>query len=44
MTYTGCNALFDHLVGDEKQRQRHVEAECLGGLRLIASLNLMSIW
>src|SRR3954466_6467325 len=27
-------ASFDHLVGASKQRLRHVDAECLGGLQI----------
>ena len=33
--------LFDHLVGDSKQRRRHVQADALAVLRLITSSNLV---
>jgi hypothetical protein len=38
--------LFDHLVGSAEQRQRYVDAECLGGLgiddKLIVSRELQT--
>ena len=36
----GCNALFDHLVGDLPEMQRDIEAERLGGLEIDEKLEL----
>ena len=33
-------SLFDHLIGTSKQRWRHGEAECLGGLEIDGQLEL----
>ena len=36
----GCNALFDHLVGDLPEMQRDIETERLGGLEIDEKLEL----